>query len=272
MPWRGLNCCGWLVLAFGLCIGLPAPAKEAWPQQTEFASAFLLAVNGKVVLHKSADKRLPPASLTKLAAALVLVENPKLNAWVTISATATKQDGTKLRLIVDEQVQAAYLLGAMLMYSANDACAALAEWDAGSQAAFVKKMNTKMAALNLKNTHFDNPCGFDGATHFSTASDLAVIARLANEQPRIKIWTDQQSFSFETKLGKKYEFINSNLLLGRVQGVDGLKTGFTQKAGKCLIAHGKRNGREVYLVMLNAKERWWDADALLNWAFDDAPK
>jgi serine-type D-Ala-D-Ala carboxypeptidase (penicillin-binding protein 5/6) len=262
----------WLIFALGLFAPLRISAKEAWPLQTEFASAIVLSVNGKVLLNGHADKRLPPASLTKLLAALVLIENPKLNAWVTISERATQQEGTKLRFKKGEEVQAAYLLGAMLIYSANDACAALAEWDAGSEAAFVKKMNAKVAAMKLKNTHFENACGFDGAAHFSSANDLVAIAQAANQEPKIKVWTDLPRFAFESRQGRKYDFATSNLLLGRVVGVDGLKTGFTQKAGKCLIAHGKRNGREVYLVMLNAKERWWDADALLNWAFDEALK
>ena len=78
------------------------------------------------------------------------------------------------------------------------------------------------------------------------------------------------SYNLQAKSGKIYKVVTSNLLLGRVSGVDGLKTGYTQKAGKCLIAHGKRNGKEVYLVMLNAPNRWWDADALMNRAFDEA--
>ena len=78
-----------------------------------------------------------------------------------------------------------------------------------------------------------------------------------------------KDFTLEAKTGQAYSIITSNLLLGRVDGADGLKTGFTQGAGKCLIAHGKRNNREVYLVMLNAPDRWWDADELMNRAFDD---
>ena len=157
----------------------------------------------------------------------------------------------------------------MLIRSANDACLALAEWDAGTEAAFVKKMNKKVVALGLKNTHFTNACGFDGVNHYSTANDLLAIAIVANQQPKIKVWTDMLSYNLQAKSGKIYKVVTSNMLLGRVDGVDGLKTGYTQKAGKCLIAHGKRNGIEVYLVMLNAPNRWWDADALMNRAFDE---
>jgi serine-type D-Ala-D-Ala carboxypeptidase (penicillin-binding protein 5/6) len=157
----------------------------------------------------------------------------------------------------------------MLIRSANDACFALVEWDAGSEAAFVKKMNAKLTALKLKNTHFDNACGFDGATHYSTASDLSVIANVALKTPQITVWTDMQSYQLQSKSGKNYSFVTSNMLLGRVEGVDGLKTGFTQKAGKCLIAHAKRGQKEVLLVLLNAPDRWWDADGLINRAFDE---
>ena len=244
--------------------------ENPWHPPADIASAFLITVNGKVRWQSQADKSLPPASLTKLVSALVLTENPHLDAWVSVSKNATQQDGTKLHLKHKEQFRAAYLLGAMLIRSANDACMALAEWDAGTEAAFVKKMNAKVIDLGLKNTHFSNACGFDGANHYSTTNDLILVAKAANNQAKIKVWTDMQNYTLQAKSGKTYKVVTSNMLLGRVAGVDGLKTGYTQKAGKCLITHGKRNGKEVYLVMLNAPNRWWDADALMNRAFDEA--
>ena len=243
--------------------------ESLWQPPADIASAFLITVNGKVRWQSQADKPLPPASLTKLVTALVLIENPHLDDWVVVSKNATQQEGTKLHLKPNEQFKAAYLLGAMLIRSANDACLALVEWDAGSEATFVQKMNAKVAVLGLKNTHFSNVCGFDGANHYSTASDLLTIAIAANHQPKIKVWTDMLSYNLQAKNGKAYKVVTSNMLLGRVTGVDGLKTGYTKKAGKCLIAQGKHNGKEVYLVMLNAPNRWWDADALMNRAFDE---
>ncbi len=219
--------------------------------------------------QNNSEKRLPPASLTKLVAALVIAENPNLKDWVTINQKASLQSGTKLHLKPGEQFRAAELLGAMLIRSANDACSALVEWDSGDEAAFVKKMNAKLLELKLKNTHFDNACGFDGATHYSTASDLSVIANVALKTPQIMVWTDMQAYQLPAKSGKNYGVDTSNMLLGRVSGVDGLKTGFTQKAGKCLIAHAKRGSKEVLLVLLNAPNRWWDADGLINRAFDE---
>ncbi len=264
-----------LLLAAGLLVNLPSIAQEKWQPPADLASAFLLTVDGKSVWQSNADKRLPPASLTKLVAALVLAENPNLKDWVRISQKASMQDGTKLNLQFNERFRAAELLGAILIRSANDACQALAEWDAGSEVAFVKKMNAKVAMLKLKNTHFTNPCGFDAENHYSTVNDLAVIAQLANVTPQIKVWTDIKSYTIKSKStpeksGKQYSFISSNLLLGRVEGVDGLKTGYTKKAGKCLIAHAIRNKKELILVMLNAPDRWWGADALINRAFEDA--
>ena len=243
--------------------------ENPWQPPADIASAFLITINGKIRWQNQSDKPLPPASLTKLVTALVLIENPNLDDWVVVSKNATLQEGTKLHLKHKEQFKAAYLLGAMLIRSANDACVALAEWDAGSEAAFVSKMNAKVADLGLNNTHFTNACGFDGVNHYSTANDLLAIAIAANHQPKIKVWTDMQNYTLQAKSGKAYKVVTSNMLLGRVDGVDGLKTGYTQKAGKCLIAHGKRNGKEVYLVMLNAPNRWWDADALMNRAFDE---
>lgn len=246
-----------------------AQTSAKWQPKADIASAFLLSVNGQTIWQNNVDKALPPASLTKLVTALVIIEHPKLDSWVTISKKASQQDGTSLHFKPKEQFRAAYLLGAMLIKSANDACLALAEWDAGNEAAFVKKMNGKVAQLGLKNTHFTNACGFDHPKQYSSANDLLTIAYAANQQAEIKVWTDMQNFTIQSKAGKSYPFVSSNLLLGRVDGVDGLKTGFTQKAGKCLIAHGIRNKKDVYLVMLNAPDRWWDADELLNRTFDE---
>lgn len=252
------------VLVVGLSLSLPLKAQDDWQPKADIASAFLLSVNGQIRWQKSAGQRLPPASLTKLLTALIIVENPKLGSWVKISKNASRQEGTKIHAPAGEQFQAAYLLGAMLMKSANDACMALVEWDAGSEAAFFKKMQAKIKQLQLQNTRFTNPCGFDAAGHYSSAEDLLKIAELAHAQPKIKVWTEMTAFNLMSKAKKNYPLTNSNMLLGRVAGVDGLKTGFTQKAGKCLIAHGVSTGREVYLVMLNAPDRWWDADEMMN--------
>ena len=261
--------------AISLLVGLsPFACAEsansaAWQPRADIAAAYILTVNNAPLWQANASKRLPPASLTKLVAALVLLDNPKLSDWITISQNASQQQGTRLKLKPKQQFRAAYLMGAMLMKSANDACTALAEWDAGSEAAFVKKMNAKLITLNLKDTHFSNACGFDGVQHYSTANDLLAIAKAANAQAKIKVWAEMKDYTLQAKTGQAYSLVTSNMLLGRVEGADGLKTGFTQAAGKCLIAHGKRNNREVYLVMLNAPDRWWDADELLNRAFDE---
>jgi D-alanyl-D-alanine carboxypeptidase (penicillin-binding protein 5/6) len=219
-----------LAVAAGLVIGLSAAAANdssyAWKPSADIASAFLLSVNGKTVWQNNNEKRLPPASLTKLVAALVISENPNLKDWVTINQKAAQQNGTKLHLKPGEQFRAAELLGAMLIRSANDACLALVEWDSGNEAAFVKKMNAKLVGFKLKNTHFDNACGFDGATHYSTASDLSIIANVALKTPQIMVWTDMQVYQLPAKSGKNYVVDTSNMLLGRVSGVDGLKTGW----------------------------------------------
>jgi serine-type D-Ala-D-Ala carboxypeptidase (penicillin-binding protein 5/6) len=252
------------VLVVGLALSLPLKAQITWQPKADIASAFLLSVNGQMLWQKSVNQRLPPASLTKLLTALIIIENPKLHAWVKVSQNASLQDGTKINAKQGEAFQAAYLLGAMLMKSANDACMALVEWDAGTEAAFIKKMEAKVKQLDLQNTHFTNPCGFDDAKHFSSANDLLKIAQLANAQTKIKVWTEMVNYTLLSKSKKAYPLTNSNMLLGRIAGVDGLKTGYTQKAGKCLIAHGKNDKNEVYLVLLNAPDRWWSADEMMN--------
>ena len=248
----------------GLCLSLPLKALGDWQPKADIASAFLLSENGHTRWQKAIHQRLPPASLTKLLTALIIIENPKLDNWVKVSKKASQQAGTKINAKEGEAFQAAYLLGAMLMKSANDACMALVEWDAGSEAAFLAKMQAKIKQLDLQNTRFTNPCGFDDSEHYSSASDLLKIAQLANAQPKIKVWAEMPSYTLLSKTKKAYMLTNSNMLLGRVAGVDGLKTGFTQKAGRCLIAHGKKDKKEVFLVMLNAPDRWWSADEMMN--------
>ena len=98
---------------------------------------------------------------------------------------------------------------------------------------------------------------------------LSNNTKAANAKAKIKVWAEMKDYTLQAKTGQTYSLVTSNMLLGRVEGADGLKTGFTQAAGKCLITHGKRNNREVYLVMLNAPDRWWDADELMNRAFDE---
>jgi len=234
------------------------------------AASYLVQVNGSPLWEKAAAQRLPPASLTKLMTALLVLDHQQSQPQtvVVVSQQATQESGTRLRLRKGERFRVEDLLGAALINSDNDACHALAEHVAGSEAHFIQLMNQRAQQLGMRNTHFANACGHDAADHYSTAQDLAV---LANEALKHKLVTDLAAKnSMEiTPLGgtRTYKLENKNALLGRYPGVLGLKTGFTPKAGKCLIAYAERGAVRVLLVMLNAPNRWWDATDILDLAF-----
>ncbi len=260
----------------GLIIGLLLVCNMALAQPDPFpgvAAAYLVQVNGELLWEKQANRRLPPASLTKLMTVLLVLDSYKPRAVVEISHLATQESGTRLGMKNGERFYVEDLLGAALVNSDNDACHALADYVAGDQEHFVQLMNRRAQQLGMLNTHFTNACGHDGDKHYSTAHDLGV---LANEIIKSKLVTEmviRESAQISAIGGTgRYQVENKNALIGRYQGALGLKTGYTPKAGKCLIAYAERKGVRVLLVMLNAPNRWWDAVDILDLAFAQARK
>lgn len=217
-----------------------------------------------------ADTRLPPASLTKVMAALVVLDDYRPARVATVSKAAARATGSGLKLRAGERLTVESLLAATLIASANDACLALAEDDAGSVDAFVAKMNARARALDLANTHFSNPCGFDAPEHYSSARDLARIAHTALAHPQFAALVATADAEIATIDGRTFKLRNRNALIGTYAPAIGVKSGYTQRAGKCLIALAQRNGVHVMLVMLNAKSRWWDAIGIIENALDQA--
>lgn len=244
------------------------PAGAADPFTVE-ARAYFVEINGQPRWQRNADAPLPPASLTKLMTALLLLEDGDLDRAVTVSTAAARQHGTRIGLRAGERYQAADLLAAALVASANDACAALA--DGGDPQAFVQRMNRRAAALGLKRTRFRNACGFDAPGHVSTARELAVIARAALRFPEFARMVALPRVAIRPATGARVlSAASTNALIGNYAPAAGVKTGYTAQAGPCLVALGRQRGAEVLLVMLNARNRWWDAIAVLEHGFDDA--
>ena len=162
-------------------------------------------------------------------------------------------------------------LMAALIQSANDACHALADAMAGNEARFVQRMNQRAAALSLHNTHFVNACGHDSVGHYSSAQDLARLAHELIKYPLVTELSAKAAARITTlEDANSYEFKSSNALIGRYPGAIGLKTGYTPKAGKCLVAYVQRGKTQVLLVLLHGKDRWWDAVDILDQAFERA--
>ena len=227
--------------------------------------------SGRVLYEHDAGKRMSPASLTKIMSALVILERGQLDDLVTISPNAARAHKTHLRVKAGQVFRLEDLLKAMLIMSANDACLAAVEHVGGDEAQFVTLMNDKVAALGLADTHFSNGCGFDNPDHYSTAEDLAALSLIALDQPIFRqLVREERAIITPVNGHHAYVLHTTNRLLGRIPGVEGIKTGFTSKAGRCLIAKVSQNGSDLLLVILNSKRRWNTATNLITYGLQAA--
>jgi D-alanyl-D-alanine carboxypeptidase (penicillin-binding protein 5/6) len=235
--------------------------------------AYAAMLDGTLLWGRNLDMRREPASLTKLLTALVVLENNwQPDAALTVSHEAAHINRARVGLRTGDTVRAEDALNAMLMYSANDACMVLAQSVAPEREDFVRKMNAKAEQLGLKDSHFMHPCGFDTEGQYSTARDLLRLALAAHSNPTIARITQQSEASLATGKGRVIPFHSTNHLLGRVDGVMGLKTGFTAQAGRCLIAVAEQDGHRVWVVLLDSHQRWNTARRIITDAFTSATR
>lgn len=244
----------------------PRIYKRKAPQRPRPPEGILLKDlrTGQVLLEQNADLSMAPASLTKIMSAIVILEEGDLDDQVTVSRQAAAAHKIKLYLKPGQVLPLRGLLEAMLIRSANDACLAAVEHVSGDEDSFVVKMNAKAAAIGLTRTHFQNACGFDMPDHFSTAEDLARLTEYAmGHETFASIVREPAAVIRTADQRKKYVARTTNRLLGTMDGVIGVKTGYTKGAGRCLIAVVTRDDRELLLVLLNARQRWWRAHELI---------
>jgi D-alanyl-D-alanine carboxypeptidase (penicillin-binding protein 5/6) len=260
-----------LLLAF--CLGILAAAalaEGAGPGDPfgKAAAAYLVKVDGREMWARNPDQRLPPGSLTKMMTALLVLERADLGQVAAVSREASRETGTRLGLSAGDRMSVIELLAATLLGSSNDACHALADHVAGSEKRFVERMNARAREMGLSNTRFANACGHDDPGLYSTARDLARLAETAMGNPVFARMAGLEDGWVSTAgNGKTFTLENKNLLIGRYRGAIGVKTGFTGSAGKCLVALAERGGKRVLLVLLNAPDRWWKAEEILDAAF-----
>lgn len=284
--------CKGAILAFGLLTVLsgampagaeaPVSAAPATPAAPTFniaaGSAILVdAATGQVLYAKNADLQLPPASMVKIMTMLLVMEEidsgrAKLTDKVTVSARSATTGGSQVYLKEGEVFTVEELLKAVVIHSANDASVALAEHFAGAVEAFVDAMNRKAQELGLKNTVFTNPDGLPPekgqAPTLSTARELSIMARELLKHPKILEWTVIQNATFREK--PKTILYNTNKLIGKYQGLDGLKTGHTDAAGWCLTATAKRGDIRLVSVVMKTNsenERQAQTARLLDYGF-----
>jgi serine-type D-Ala-D-Ala carboxypeptidase (penicillin-binding protein 5/6) len=242
-----------------------ATALDLYPQA---ARSYILVRDDDVVAERASSQRLPPASLTKLLTALVVLESDwEAERWLTVSASAASAPPTRIGLRAGEQITAGAALAAMLIRSANDACRVLVESFSTNAAEFQMQLNARAAQLKMLDSHFVDPCGFDAPGQHSTVSDLLKLGQRARAIPLIANLAATPEAQLITRGGRAIKFANTNHLLGRLDGVQGLKTGYTSQAGQCLIAYAKRPGHDVWLVMLGGTQRWWQAHGMIDDAF-----
>ena len=227
--------------------------------------------SGKVIWGKNENKRSAMASTTKIMTCIVVIENADLNAEVKVSAKAAGTGGSRLGLKKDDKITIKYLLYGLMLRSGNDAAVALAEYVGKDKEGFANLMNKKAKELGLKDTHFVTPHGLDDPEHYTTAYELAKIAdyALKNEMFAKIVGTKEHTININ---GYAKQLCNTNELLGYLQGVSGVKTGFTNNAGRCLVTSVNRNDFEIITVVLGAdtkKIRTADSINLIEYAYEN---
>lgn len=242
------------------------PREFQWKKVPAHSVLLKDLKTGRVLYEYESAKRLSPASLTKIMSALVILEKGDLDEYATVSRNAAAAPRSHLGLRTGDVFRLKDLLKAMLIVSANDACLAAVEHVGGDEGRFVRLMNTKAVDLGLNNTHFSNACGFDAPDHYSTAEDLAKLSEIAMQHPVFReLVAEKRDLIFPISGRRPYLLHNTNRLLGRVPGVEGVKTGFTSKAGRCLIAKVSQGGSDLLVVILNSNRRWVIAEDLIDY-------
>lgn len=233
-------------------------------------SAVLIdAQMGRVIYEHNAYEKGAPASTTKIMTALVAIENGNLDKKVKVSKKAASVEGSSIWLAEGEKMSLKNLLYGLMLSSGNDAATAIAESVGGSEKKFVRLMNKKAKEMGLKNTHFDNPHGLSSDEHYTTAYELALIAReaLKNQLFANIVSTKKQTIPWE---GHTYSrsLTNHNKLLNLYDGANGVKTGYTKASGRTLVSSATRDGVQLIAVTLNAPDDWNDHKFLLDYGFE----
>lgn len=239
-------------------------------------SAILIESSTKEIIYeRNSDEKLAPASMTKMMSLILIMEaienkSIKLDQIVTVSENASKMGGSQIYLEANEKMTVDDLLKGICMASANDAVIALAETIYDSESEFVNEMNKKAKLLGLTNTNFMNATGLDEEGHYSSARDMALIATELIKHPKVLEYSSRYEDYLRENTNKKFWLVNTNKLIKTYEGMDGLKTGYTEKAGYCLTATAKRGNMRLVGVVMNEESssiRNSDMTELLNYGF-----
>ena len=257
----------WCALLLVLSL-LVLPVFGAGPTLSASSAILMDKESGRVLYEKNAREQRSIASITKLMTALVAVElHPDLSSTVTIKREWTGAEGSSMYLKPEEKVTLEALLYGLMLSSGNDAALAIAGYCGGDVESFVAEMNKKAAQLGMNDTHFANPNGLDDPDHYSTAYDMAILARAVLEREELRTIVSTRSVFIAGR-----SLTNHNKLLWRYEGCTGLKTGYTDEAGRTLVSSALRDGQELIAVTLNAPNDWADHAALFDYGFATYPR
>lgn len=261
-----------------LFISIPlVKAEETEDLAPNAKSAIMIeASTGEILFQKNKDEKLAPASMTKMMSMLLIMEeiengNLKWNEMITTSEKASSMGGSQIFLKVGEKMTVEDLLKGVAIASGNDAVVALAERVSGSEEQFVKRMNIRAKDLGLKNTNFINATGLTADNHYSSAYDMSLIAKELIKHEKILEFTSTYEDYLRKDTKSPFWLVNTNRLVRFKEGVDGLKTGFTDEAGYCLTATMKKDNMRLITVVMkeeNTSKRSADTTKMLDYGFN----
>lgn len=260
-----------LMLSFFMVMAAaPMPAAAGVPAITGEAAVLMDFSNGQLLYAKNPDQRMYPASTTKIITAIIALESGRINDMVTVPLEASIVEGSAIGLQDGERISLGDLIYGLMLNSGNDCAIAIACHLGGSVDGFVRLMNKKAAEIGAANTHFNNPNGLPEPSHYSTARDMALIAGYAMRNPDFREIVATKIQTIERNDPEAQVFLsNSNRMLWNYDGAVGVKTGYTEEAGQCLVTEAVRDGRELISVVMKSEglNIWSDSAALLDYGF-----
>lgn len=260
-----------------LLMSIPMVKAEVENLAPNAKSAIMIeASTGEILFQKNKDEKLAPASMTKMMSMILIMEeiengNLKWDEMITTSERASSMGGSQIFLKAGEKMSVEDLLKGVAIASGNDAVVALAERIAGSEEAFVKRMNARGKDLGLKNTNFVNATGLTADNHYSSSYDMSLIAKELVKHEKILEFTSTYEDYLRKDTKSPFWLVNTNRLVRFKEGVDGLKTGFTNEAGYCLTATMKKDGMRLITVVMKeetANKRSADTTKMLDYGFN----
>lgn len=238
------------------------------PDTSAVSACLIDAEDNGVLYGKDEDKIMHPASTTKIMTAILALESGKLDEPLVITPEAVNTEPSSLGLKLGDKITLREALTGMMLVSGNDAAVAVAQTIAGSVPAFAKMMNDKAKKLGAVNTHFTNPHGLTDQYHYSTAHDIAIIASYAMKNPEFRQIVSKKAYNMHYLDGHTmYVTTTNRFLKSNFLGANGIKTGFTNAAGDCLVASATRGKKTMIAVFYNDDYRWEDAQAWLDFGF-----